>query len=1093
MDQLFGVPTFLLAYAAASALLTVVAALTLLVWRKPLLLHLGLRAVPRRRMRTALIVLGLTTSTAVIAAAIGTGETMAGTIRAAVAGGIGPVDAVITAGNRGGGTPGLRDPRAVLAGSDLAAGDFFPIQGYDRLAAAVASDRDLAALEPAIHAQATALNPLSGRARSSVKVLGLRPGAAVFDAFTDSDGVRLPLATLEPSEAVVNAEAARLLGVTAGQDLILQFGDNRSVGWRIRAVVRDGGLAGIQPAVIAPLSELQFLLGKEGEINQVLVALRGGGNETARSRAVTGRLRLLLADPEVIARAARALATDSGQSQLRALESRVRPEARPAIARLRTVSRSGQATAELAYYLADPLLTSDYYWVINSLAGRPGQRGRELTDRLAPLTVLEVKQRAIDAANEYGSAVTSVFLILGLFSIAASLLLVFLIFVMLAAERRTEMGMMRAVGAQRGHLVTAFAVEGLVYDLVAALAGLLFGAGMGVVVLRLVQRVLDRFDVVAQGRMSGGTIILSFCLGALVTFITVLLAAWKVSRVNIVAAIHGAPEGKTERSAGKLRRAALTVASSLTVLAFGLGLLMTARGPGIQLAVGGALGLLAAALAARAISRALGAPGPRVDRVIATVTGPAIAALFALSPAAPSSVRSDAVIRSGTAGFVVAGVTMALMLVWAAGYNLSVLLWPVVQLSRLGGLAPSVRMAVAYPRTYPFRTSLTAAMFALVFLTMIAATTLLQSTEAAYVRRDGGAGFDVRALFSTPPVDLSSALERSTSVRRDDFVAIGGQAMSPIEALWPEERTAVWRPVEVRVADDGLLGTSRGQLLARAAGYRDDEAVWRAVRDRPGAAIVSRRELESMPGVQAALSARTGGVPRFEPPSVWVRDPRGGPARKLTIIGVTADGAILPGGLLTSQTALTGSPAATQLPAEFFLRTREDVSFRDAATGVQLTFPENGVRTRVLGDEARTVQAVRGLLDTLIRGFLSIGLFSGLAALGVIGMRSVAERRQQIGMLRAIGFSRRAVQATFLVEGSVVAILGITVGGVVGLVLARNVISFLARDFTQLQLIVPWWQVAALAGAAYGAALLSALLVAWQAGRITPAEALRYE
>ena len=45
------------------------------------------------------------------------------------------------------------------------------------------------------------------------------------------------------------------------------------------------------------------------------------------------------------------------------------------------------------------------------------------------MTVLEVKQRAIDAANEYGSAVTTVFLILGLFSIAASLLLVFLIFV----------------------------------------------------------------------------------------------------------------------------------------------------------------------------------------------------------------------------------------------------------------------------------------------------------------------------------------------------------------------------------------------------------------------------------------------------------------------------------------------------------------------------------------------------------------------------------------------------------------------------------------------------------------------------------------
>jgi len=60
-------------------------------------------------------------------------------------------------------------------------------------------------------------------------------------------------------------------------------------------------------------------------------------------------------------------------------------------------------------------------------------------------------------------------------------------------------------------------------------------------------------------------------------------------------------------------------------------------------------------------------------------------------------------------------------------------------------------------------------------------------------------------------------------------------------------------------------------------------------------------------------------------------------------------------------------------------------------------------------------------------------------------------------------------------------------------VLARNVVTFLARDFTQLRLVVPWWQVGAIAAAAYGAALLSALLVAWQAGRVAPAEALRYE
>jgi putative ABC transport system permease protein len=479
---------------------------------------------------------------------------------------------------------------------------------------------------------------------------------------------------------------------------------------------------------------------------------------------------------------------------------------------------------------------------------------------------------------------------------------------------------------------------------------------------------------------------------------------------------------------------------------------------------------------------------------MATVVGPVVAYMFAISPSRPFTVHSEEVIRSGTAGFVLAGVVMALSLVWAAGANLDVLLAPLRWLARpFGSLAPATRLAVAYPLTHPFRTGLTAAMFALVFLTMVSATTLLRSTEVAYVKRDGGAGFDIRAQFSSPPTDFAAALSGSDAVRRDDFTAIGAQSTSAIEVLWPSEQIALWRPMDLRAADGALLSASSGELIARATGYTSDAAVWRTLGGGAPVAILSRRDADSLPDLRAALTRGGATEGKFPPPSVWVRDPRGGASRKLTVIGVAADSSILPRGLLTSQATLTGIPAGEQSPSEFFLKARADVALRTAATGIPLTFPNSGVRTRILGDEARTGHAVRGLLDSLIRGFLGMGFASGIAALGVIGMRSVAERRQQIGMLRALGLSRRAVQTTFLLEGSVVAVLGITVGAVVGLVLARNVVAFLARDFTQLTLIVPWWQVLTLAGAAYSAALISALAVAWQAGRVAPAEALRYE
>src|SRR5690606_42062275 len=59
---------------------------------------------------------------------------------------------------------------------------------------------------------------------------------------------------------------------------------------------------------------------------------------------------------------------------------------------------------------------------------------------------------------------------------AAGILLIVLIFTMLAAERRPEMGMVRAVGTQRGQLVQQFIAEGSGY---AILAGLI-GAALGV-------------------------------------------------------------------------------------------------------------------------------------------------------------------------------------------------------------------------------------------------------------------------------------------------------------------------------------------------------------------------------------------------------------------------------------------------------------------------------------------------------------------------------------------------------------------------------------------------------------------------------------
>jgi len=117
----------------------------------------------------------------------------------------------------------------------------------------------------------------------------------------------------------------------------------------------------------------------------------------------------------------------------------------------------------------------------------------------------------------------------------------------------------------------------------------------------------------------------------------------------------------------------------------------------------------------------------------------------------------------------------------------------------------------------------------------------------------------------------------------------------------------------------------------------------------------------------------------------------------------------------------------------------------------------------------------------------------GVAALGVISTRAVVERRQQIGMLRALGFQRQMVSWIFLIESSFVALLGIGLGIGLALIPASQMVSDMAVDIPGLTFQVPWTEIAIVFGLAYAMTLLTTWLPAVQAAQVTPAEALRYE
>jgi len=181
-----------------------------------------------------------------------------------------------------------------------------------------------------------------------------------------------------------------------------------------------------------------------------------------------------------------------------------------------------------------------------------------------------VKREAIDQADEGGETFTSIFLLFGQFSVGAGVLLIFLIFVMLAAERKHELGIARAVGMRRGHLMRMFAFEGALYALLASALGSIAGVGVGWLMVRVIGEAFagSGFEISFATRPEN--VVIAFCLGMVLTFAVVLISSWRVSRLNVVRAIRDIPE--PDRKGRSVRGALLALATPLA----GAGLLWQA-------------------------------------------------------------------------------------------------------------------------------------------------------------------------------------------------------------------------------------------------------------------------------------------------------------------------------------------------------------------------------------------------------------------------------------------------------------------------------------------------------------------------------------
>ncbi len=692
------------------------------------------------------------------------------------------------------------------------------------------------------------------------------------------------------------------------------------------------------------------------------------------------------------------------------------------------------------------------------------------------------KKAGVDSATTSAQSLSNFFIVLSSFAILAGVVLIVNIFVMLAEERKSEMGMSRAVGMKRGQLTRMFLFEGSLYAAGAAFVGVFAGIGIAYAILYTFGEIITSFFPVSLAVVLNSftftptTLVTAFVEGLLITYFTILLTSWRVSKLNIIRAIRSIaepPQGVRT----------YTVLLGLGVVSIILGVFAYSASfsakSALEALVGPSLVIFGTGLI---LSRFLR------NRYAFTITGLALLLQWGI----PNFSWDNPIIQNYSFGpelFFVGGIMMVIGGILVVMYNTDVMLKGLhVFYSGRKTLTPIFKTALSYPENKRFRTAATVAMFALVLFTVSAIASLAAEQSAALdtvVKQDSG-GYDI--FTTTSPV--SNISERILS---DSSLA------GKIASVIPFNSTGLLRVHGVTSGSNYnfalLVGadpdapsasnfflTNTFNMVNMTSNYKTTADVWNAVRQDPSKVVVSFAFVNTRGPPTSTQTPNPGEVLEI----TGLTSSLGFVSRNVTVVGVL-NGVFLPGIIGTSQL----------LKNTFGIGTGS-FSFVKVAAGVDTVGVANVLRRDFIGlkmstlnipvlvsDFAQIGQSFLGLFE----GFLGLGLVVGIAGLGILSIRSVVERRKEIGVMRALGFKRRMVVASFLLETSYIALLGIVLGVALGVNLGY---AIAVSPGSGLHFVFPWQSILEIVALSYGLALLTTFTSARRAGQIPPAEALRH-
>lgn len=724
--------------------------------------------------------------------------------------------------------------------------------------------------------------------------------------------------------------------------------------------------------------------------------------------------------------------------------------------------------------------------VENDLDERIG--GKELN-----LEVHNVKADSLEVGREGGEMIGTMFMIFGMFSIIAGMVLIVNIFVMLGEERKSEMGMARAVGMKGKHLVRMFVFEGSIYAFIAAFVGAMLGLVFGKGLIVAFDVIFSSINETAGQELDipfyfqWDSVFIAFSIGLVITFLTIVVVCTRITKLNIIRAIRRIPEPVTKST----KKKALILGGLMIILGFFtlMSAIVNLDGAMYITAVG-LIPLGGAIVAHKWIS----------FRSAVTIAG-LIILFINFMPYEPPVVRDMSF--EGMQAFVLSGVFLVLAGVLIVMFNSHLLLGALQKVfGRRKSTRAVLKTAISYPMDSKFKTGMTLGMFSLIIftVTVIAMISAMQASTGENMLKEQSGGYDIIG-FTNPQTPFVNVTEDTLPselghIDVEHFEIISQAVITVVDYDRSEAPTVAYGPPVTSVATNryNLLGVSnqflennKYTLMERDNQYATDEDAWAALATNSSLCIVDGSKLE-FAGLQMGPHVETSGV--ILGGIINITDVIGQDrTRELKVIGIM-DQMFFFQGIIVKKEIVTSEYGGSD--SIIMVDLAEDEDPDRGAKDFEKVFLDQGLQTLDMKGFINILLTLSNNMMYLMEGFLGIGLLVGIAGIGIISYRNVVERRQQIGMLRAIGFKKGMITKSFLIETSFVTILAILIGVLLGIGIGLNIYRDSGFGDQGVSFVIPWLNILAIVIFAYIATLIFTIYPSIKAARIPPAEALRY-